>query len=107
MRADGVAVAPSLRSGTLPRIGELRIIAYYHAEQPRAPAAAAERRAASNNADLSVHRGGGLLLWALGGAPRTPLSASSSAWALGSDGPSPGAGHDARDTALGPLGGGP
>ena len=47
VRAGGVAGGSSLRSGTLPRIGELRYIALHHAERSRTPAAAAERRAAS------------------------------------------------------------
>ena len=60
--AVSCACGQPLRSATLPRIGELRIIADYHAERPGAPAAAAERRAALYNADLSVHPGGGLRL---------------------------------------------
>ena len=61
-RAQEVCCGQSLRVGALPRVGELRIIAYYRAERPRVPAAAAERRAALYNADLSVHPGGGLRL---------------------------------------------
>ena len=55
-------MANPLRVVALPRVGELHIIAYYRAERPRVPAAAAERRAALYNADLSVHPGGGLQL---------------------------------------------
>ena len=98
------AVANPLRVVTLPRVGELRIIAYYRAERPRVPAAAAERRAALYNADLSVHPGGGLRLMALYGRCGSGLLASTSAWALGPDGPSVGAGHGTRDTPLGPQG---
>ena len=67
VRALAVCCGLSLRSAALPRIGELRSIALDHAERPCVPAAAAERWAASNNADLFVHRGGGLRLMALSG----------------------------------------
>ena len=103
-RAQEVCCGQSLRVVTLPRVGELRIIAYYRAERPRVPAAAAERRAALYNADLSVHPGGGLRLMALFGHCGSGLLASASAWALGPDGPSVGAGHGTRDTPLGPQG---
>ena len=66
-RAQEVCCGQSLRVGALPRVGELRVIAYYRAERPRVPAAAAERRAALYNTDLSVHPGGGLRLMALYG----------------------------------------
>ena len=102
VRAVAVSCGQPLRSATLPRIGELRIIADYHAERPGAPAAAADRRAALYNADLSVHPGGGLRLMALCGRCGSGLLAFSSAWALGPDGPSVGGGHGTRDTALGP-----
>ena len=105
VRAVAVCCGQPLRSATPPRIGELRIIADYHAERPGAPAAAADQRAALYNADLSVHPGGGLRLMALCGRCGSGLLAFSSAWALGPDGPSVGGGHGTRDTALGPHGG--
>ena len=97
-------MAKSLRVGALPRVGELRIIADYHAVRLRVPAAAAERRAALYNADLSVHPGGGLRLMGALRACGSGLLASASAWALGPDGPSVGSGHGTRDTPLGPQG---
>ena len=92
-RTQVASSGQSLRSGTLPRIGELRTIAQYRAERPGAPAAAAERRAAFYNAEVPVHRGGGLRLMALCGHCGSGLLASSSAWALGPDGPSVGTGR--------------
>ena len=103
-RRRSCAVARSLRSGTMPRIGELRSIALDHAERPCVPAAAAERWAASNNANLFVHRGGGLRLMVLCGRCGSGLLASSSAWALDPDSPSTRPGHGTRETALGPQG---
>ena len=78
-------MANPLRVVALPRVGELHIIAYYRAERPRVPAAAAERRAALYNTDLSVHPGGGLRLMALYGRCGPGLLASTSAWSRGPD----------------------
>ena len=98
-------MANPLRVVALPRVGELHIIAYYRAERPRVPAAAAERRAALYNADLSVHPAAAACgSWALYGRCGSGLLASASAWALGPDGPSVGVGHGTRDTPLGPQG---